>query len=161
MFARALGAFLVLPGMAAGLIPALIFFFDPWREGGLSVGYLFTGLGLFLLLWCVRDFYVAGKGTLAPWDPPRSLVIVGLYGYVRNPMYISVLMILAGWCLVGSSVLLVVYSFLMAVMFHLRVTRNEEHWLAREFPEDWSRYSQSVDRWLPRLRPWYPNEVGT
>lgn len=161
MFARTLVAFLVLPGMVAGFIPALIFSFDPWRGSGLSIGYLFLGVGLFLLLWCVRDFHVFGNGTLAPWEPPRSLVIVGLYRYVRNPMYESVLVILPSWCLASGSVVMVVYSLTMGAMFHIRVKRNEEKWLARQFPEVWSAYSQSVGRWLPRLKPWHSNQTGT
>lgn len=161
MFGRALAAFLVLPGMAAGLMPTLIFLFDPWRNAGYPVGYLFMGLGLLLLLWCVRDFYVSGKGTLAPWDPPKNLVVVGLYRYVRNPMYVSVLVVLVGWCAMSGSAVLVVYTFLVAILFHLRVTRNEEAWLLRKFSEDWSVYSEAVNRWLPRLTPWYSNGAGT
>jgi len=142
MFARALVAFLVLPGVVAGIIPSLIFLVDPWRIEGVSIGYLFLGLGLFLLLWCVRDFYVSGKGTLAPWDPPRNLVIVGLYRYVRNPMYLSVPVILSGWVLLSGSMALFFYVFVIAVMFHLRVTLNEERWLAKIFPEAWAAYSK-------------------
>jgi protein-S-isoprenylcysteine O-methyltransferase Ste14 len=153
VFGRALIAFLVLPGLAAGLIPALISRFDPWRVDGTPIGYFLLVFGLTLLVWCVRDFYVSGKGTLAPWDPPRSLVIVGLYRFVRNPMYVCVLCILLGWCLISGSAVMVVYIFFMATMFHLRVTRNEELWLKREFGADWAVYAATVNRWWPRLKP--------
>src|SRR5262245_59577690 len=98
LFLRALLAFLALPGVVAIAIPA-------WMTArALSGGEAFrvTGLapliaGFILLLWCVRDFYVAGKGTLAPWSPPRNLVTVGLYRLSRNPMYVAVALMLVGW----------------------------------------------------------------
>ncbi len=160
MFVRALIAFMVLPGMVGGVFPALIFALDPWRLTGFPAGYGLIGLGFFLLLWCVRDFYVAGKGTLAPWCPPRNLVIVGLYRFLRNPMYVSVLSILAGWCMASGSAILIVYTVLIAVMFHLRVLRHEEPWLAMQFGKDWLAYSGAVGRWLPRLKPWNPHDTG-
>ncbi len=161
MLVRAVVAFLVLPGMGAGLVPALIFAFDPWRTNGFPIGYLAIGIGIIFLLWCVRDFYISGKGTLAPWSPPQRLVIVGLYRLVRNPMYVSCLAILVGWCLISGSIVLFIYTVLFAMLFHWRVTRREEPLLAKEFGSDWVAYSQAVGRWLPRLRPWYPNESGT
>ncbi|UCG73718.1 MAG: isoprenylcysteine carboxylmethyltransferase family protein [Chromatiales bacterium] len=157
MFARALLAFLVLPGMVAGVIPAVLFSFDPWRSAGFAAGYVVIAVGVMLLFWCVRDFYVIGKGTLAPWSPPKKLVVTGLYRFVRNPMYVSVITVLAGWCLLGASWVLLVYTLVVASLFHLRVTRNEELWLARKFGADWAPYSAAVNRWLPRATPWYPD----
>ena len=156
MFLRALTAFLALPGMVAGVVPGVIFLLDPWRTGAFRTGYVLIGLGTFLLLWCVRDFYLSGKGTLAPWSPPERLVVVGLYRFVRNPMYVSVVLILLGWSAIGGSFVLAAYTVTVATLFHLRVTRNEELWLQRKFASDWIPYSQGVNRWLPRLTPWYP-----
>ena len=156
MFGRALIAFLVLPGLIGGIIPVSIFAFDPWRDDGWLAGYIVIGLGCFLLIWCIRDFYLSGKGTLAPWCPPRNLVVVGLYRFLRNPMYISVLSILVGWCVVSGSRILITYTVLVAAMFHIRVTRYEEHWLAKEFGKDWVAYSEAVGRWFPRFSPWFP-----
>lgn len=147
--------------MVAGAIPALIYALDPSRQYGLPAGYVVICLGFILLLWCVRDFYVSGKGTLAPWCPPQNLVVVGLYRYLRNPMYLSVLSILVGWCIVSGSLILIVYTISIAIMFHLRVLRHEEPWLAEEFGEDWQSYSEAVGRWLPRFRPWLPNDTST
>ena len=148
MFLRALIAFLVLPGVFAGLIPALIVANDPYRGGGSAWGYPFVALGLFLVLWCVRDFYVAGKGTLAPWDPPKHLVTVGLYRVVRNPMYVSLLILLSGWSLAAGSWLLAGYTALLGLAFHLRVILYEEPRLARQFGEAWTEYAAHVSRWL-------------
>ncbi len=150
MFARALLAFLILPGMFAGLLPWVLARADPWRGEAHSVGFVVLGGGLIVLLWCVRDFYVSGKGTLAPWDPPRHLVVVGLYRFARNPMYLGVLLVVGGWALVMSSPLLAGYLLLLAGGFHLRVVRYEEPWLATQFGSEWSAYSAAVPRWLLR-----------
>jgi len=106
--------------------------------------------GVVVLLWCVRDFYVAGKGTLAPWDPPQHLVRVGLYRYSRNPMYVGVLLILLGWTTGFRTRGLVVYTTVVAILFHLRVLLHEEPWLARTFPNEWLTYKSRVPRWLGR-----------
>jgi hypothetical protein len=79
VFGHALLAFLVLPGLAAVIAPPFIALVDPWRGQTWLPGLAIMCGGAFVLLWCVRDFYVSGKGTLAPWDPPKQLVVVGLY----------------------------------------------------------------------------------
>ena len=150
LFLRALAAFLALPGTFAGLIPAWIVSGDPWRTGGFTSGIALLAVGALILLWCVRDFYVAGKGTLAPWDPPKHLVIVGLYRFVRNPMYVGVLVLLSGWALGAGSWMLACYTALLGVAFHLRVVLFEEPRLRRLFPEEWGPYAGTVPRWLPR-----------
>src|SRR5205085_8315852 len=96
LLTRAVLAFLALPGTVAFLIPGLLLPHGPFVE---VLGLIPLGLGIVLLLWCVRDFYVAGKGTLAPWSPPRHLVVRGLYRYSRNPMYIAVVIVLWGWAI--------------------------------------------------------------
>src|SRR5262249_20795924 len=68
---------------------------------------------------------------MAPWSPPRNLVVVGLYRYSRNPMYISVILILLGWALGFRTASLWIYALLMMLGFHLRVVFGEEPWLAR------------------------------
>jgi protein-S-isoprenylcysteine O-methyltransferase Ste14 len=150
MFVRAMLAFLAMPGIVAGLIPALIVYEDAPHHGVALGCVLLTG-GLVLLLWCVRDFYVAGQGTIAPWSPPRQLVVVGLYRYVRNPMYVAVLTIVVGWSLAFTSAGLAVYALVLALAFHLRVVWHEEPWLRRQFGADWNAYATAVPRWLPRL----------
>jgi protein-S-isoprenylcysteine O-methyltransferase Ste14 len=155
MFIRALISFLILPGVLAGVIPAWIASADTNRGGGWTIGFGILGLGIFLLLWCVRDFFVSGRGTLAPWDPPKRLVIVGLYRWVRNPMYIGVLTLVFGWSIAVGSRWLAVYARALAIMFHLRVVLGEEPWLQQQFGADWMAYSASVSRWLPQCtRRW-------
>ena len=142
--------------MVAGLIPVLLMRehapFAAWVPLAVPV----LGIGIFALLWCVRDFYVSGRGTLAPWDPPKRLVIVGLYRLVRNPMYVAVLTILVGWSLLYRSWLLLAYAIVVTTAFHFRVVLYEEPWLKRQFGTDWDAYAARVSRWLPlrfRLQP--------
>lgn len=150
MLARALFAFLAMPGLVAFGVPALWL----WRLGRLQIvapaGLALLAVGTVGLLWCVRDFYVRGKGTLAPWSPPRHLVVVGLYRFSRNPMYVSVLLILLGWAATTATPALLAYAAAVAVAFHLRVVHGEEPWLARAHGERWSAYAQTVPRWLGR-----------
>lgn len=156
LLVRAIIAFLVLPAVVAGVAPALIVRYATPHHQLAPIGIALLGAGSFLLLWCVRDFYVSGKGTLAPWDPPKHLVIVGLYRYVRNPMYLAVLTIIAGWTLLYLSRSLALYLLGIAVMFHLRVILFEEPALHRSFVGEWETYAGSVPRWLPRLKPFNP-----
>jgi len=149
---RAFAAFLALPAMIAGLIPWLwLLPADRWRLRGTQLGWPVLAAGLFVLLWCVRDFYVIGRGTLAPWDPPRRLVVVGLYRYARNPMYVGVVAVIAGWSLVAGSLVLGGYAVFLLFVFHLRVVLYEEPVLARLFGKDWEQYRAKVNRWWPGL----------
>jgi protein-S-isoprenylcysteine O-methyltransferase Ste14 len=146
LFLSALVAFLALPGVVAFLVP--LFLLAPRSRMFDMVGLLPLALGVVLLLWTVRDFYVAGRGTLAPWVPPEELVVVGLYRVSRNPMYIAVVLVLAGWAIGFHSRDLAIYAVVVAVCFHLRVVFGEEPWLARTHREKWSRYKEHVPRWL-------------
>lgn len=148
LFLRALTSFLLLPGLIAYAVPILIEW-DIIRTGRPSLsGVILLGLGSALLFWCVRDFYAAGKGTLAPWDPPKKLVRVGLYRFTRNPMYVSVTTVLIGWALTYRSWPLAIYAACVAVAFHLRVVLGEEPWLARTHGDAWRDYTSHVPRWF-------------
>jgi protein-S-isoprenylcysteine O-methyltransferase Ste14 len=148
LFWRAAFAFLVLPGTVAFLIPLLLF--APARGGRKfdTLAVIPLSLGVFLLLWCVKEFYVSGKGTLAPWSPPSELVVSGPYCFSRNPMYIAVLLVILGWALAFRSLPLGAYALAMLIVFHLRVVLAEEPWLARTYGDRWVKYSNRVPRWL-------------
>lgn len=151
---RALVAFLVLPGVVAFAIPLLAFRPSVPAGGFWVPGAAVLAIGAAILAWCVRDFLVLGRGTLAPWDPPEQLVVRGLYRYSRNPMYVGVLFTVVGWALGFQSLALGVYAIGLAVAFHLRVVLGEEPWLARTHGAAWQAYTASVPRWLglPRRR---------
>jgi protein-S-isoprenylcysteine O-methyltransferase Ste14 len=104
--------------------------------------------GMTLLLWCVREFYVAGRGTLPPWDPPQHLVTTGPYRFSRNPMYIGVITILLGRCLLWGSRTLIIYTVVFLCGFHLRVLLFEEPLAARQFGAKWQAYRSRVPRWV-------------
>jgi len=146
MMVRAAIAFLALPGTVGYLVPILI---GPGRTQGRAwalVGALAIMIGSVLLLWCIRDFYVTGKGTLAPWAPPRHLVTSGPYGFTRNPMYVAVLTVLCGWSLWYGSRAVVFYTVAVAVAFHLRVVLYEEPRLDDAFGQLWQDYRVQVPR---------------
>jgi protein-S-isoprenylcysteine O-methyltransferase Ste14 len=143
----------LLPGLFAGYLP--------WRYFGLGqvqlslrnplhvLGLLCVALGAVLLGACIWEFARSGRGTLAPVDPPRKLVVRGLYRYVRNPMYLSVTLILLGELLLTGSRPLLVYWALWFVGVNLFVIGYEEPTLRRRFGAAYERYTQRVGRWLP------------
>ena len=148
MFRRALLAFLALPGVVAIAVPVVWLIASSHTQLVQPLGLVLLVAGFIGLIWCVRDFYVAGKGTLAPWAPPVRVVVVGLYRYTRNPMYVAVTLILLGWAASFASMGLLIYGIAVAIAFHLRVVLGEEPWLARTHGEEWDRYARRVPRWF-------------
>lgn len=159
-------AIVLLPGTVSVLVPALILIGTGsnlgWGFSGIvSALPVLLGLGLIaagfaLWLWTVRLLARVGRGTLAPWDPTRSLVVEGPYRHVRNPMIAAVLAVLAGEAaLFGSLPLLIWFAAFFAincVFFWL----HEEPGLGRRFGDDYRAYKRNVPRWLPRRTPWTP-----
>ena len=156
MFLKALLAYLLLPGVFAGVLPLYLGISDPASGSGSMFGFVAVVIGLILHLWCVRDFYVSGKGTLAPWDPPKKMVSTGLYQFTRNPMYLAVLLIILVLAIVFDSSDLYIYLAVMAITFHLRVFFNEERWLEAQFGPEWAQYKSNIPRWMPRVKPFIP-----
>lgn len=148
MLCRAILAFVALPGVVAFVIPLLIAGWTRSLTVQDPLGFGVLMLGLLLLMWCVREFYVAGRGTLAPWTPPKHLVVSGPYRYCRNPMYVGVGLMVVGWAALYRSTLLLLYAAGISVAFHLRVVLAEEPWAARTFGEAWSAYRARTPRWL-------------
>ena len=148
MFARAALAFIALPGLFAILVPVTWLWLGSHTELVQPVGLVPLIAGFGGLLWCVRDFYVSGKGTFAPWTPPTELVVVGLYRFSRNPMYIAVTLVLLGWASAFGSMELLAYAAAVVLAFHFRVVNGEEPWLARTHGSRWEQYKRRVPRWL-------------
>lgn len=97
-----------------------------------------------------------GRGTLSPVDPPRELVIRGLYRYVRNPMYVGVSLIVLGEAALTRSRALLLYWAVFFAAVNVFVIGYEEPNLRRRFGESYERYTQRVGRWIPRRRPGPP-----
>lgn len=156
MLVRAILAFFALPVTVAGLVPWMISMIpaaDAWRS---PCGFVLIALGISVHLPSVISFYRHGRGTLAPWDPPRQLVIQDLYRFNRNPMYIGVTSVLFGWALVTGNPWNHAYAAIMLMIFHLRVVFYEEREMARLFGSDWDAYRRAVPRWGLRFRCYNP-----
>lgn len=116
-----------------------------------SVGIPVVCLGIAIYAWCAWSFTVKGRGTPAPIDPPKKLVIEGLYRYMRNPMYVGVLTILVGEVLWFASPMLLVYAGIVAGIFHAFIRFYEERKLQNLFGGQYTAYCNTVPRWWPRL----------
>ncbi len=100
-------------------------------------------------MWCILTFALLGRGTPAPFDPPRRLVVRGPYRYVRNPMYLGAGLALAGAALFYETGVLWAYAGGFLVLTHLLVVLYEEPTLRRTFGEDYETYCRQVRRWWP------------
>ncbi len=107
-------------------------------------------LGGVLALWCVLTFALVGRGTPAPFDPPRRLVTRGPYRSVRNPMALGAGLALAGAALFYQSPPLLGYTVLFFLVIHLFIVWYEEPTLRRLFGGEYEVYCQHVRRWWPR-----------
>jgi protein-S-isoprenylcysteine O-methyltransferase Ste14 len=114
-------------------------------------GMVVAAAGAVIALWCIFTFASIGRGTPAPFDPPRRLVVRGPYRFVRNPMYIGAGLALAGAALYYHSLGLLAYAggFLIAV--HLFVIGYEELTLRQTFGEEYDAYCRHTRRWWPMI----------
>jgi protein-S-isoprenylcysteine O-methyltransferase Ste14 len=126
----------------------------PTHLGIVEYAGLTTGAaGAALALSCVITFVLVGRGTPAPFDPPRRLVVRGPYKYVRNPMYLGAALALSGAALVYRSSALFGYAVVFLVAAHVFVIRYEEPALTRLFGAEYGAYQARVGRWLPCRSP--------
>ena len=167
---RMVKAVLILPGTAVVLVPGLI----TWAAAGTDFGgpvsppgdiRLWAGLGIFGLgvwfgFWTASLFVTIGKGTPAPWDPPKKLVVRGPYRHVRNPMITSVLFMLLGEALFLQSWPIGWWGLFFFAANSVYFPLSEEKGLERRFGEDYLAYKANVPRWLPRFTPWRPPVEG-
>jgi len=145
------------PGTVTVLIPYWLI--SSRGPGVLSSHQALSYLGLPLivigtagLLWCIWDFFSSGRGTISPIDPPKHLVVRGLYRHVRNPMYVAVVTILLGEAIFFISVSILVEAGVFIIFASLFVMYYEEPALRRQFGESYEKYAQTVGRWIPRYR---------
>jgi protein-S-isoprenylcysteine O-methyltransferase Ste14 len=139
------------PGTVAILVPWLITSRLPASSGpALCFALILFAAGGAIYTWCVWDFAVFGRGTPAPIDAPKKLVVRGLYRFTRNPMYLGVLTVISAWAMLFQAPALAAYAIFVAIVFHLFIVLYEEPHLEREFGSDYAAYKSEVGRWLPR-----------
>lgn len=109
-------------------------------------------LGGSILLWSFWNFLHEGGGTPAPMDPPKELVVTGFYRYVRNPMYVGILLMLIGYFLWFGFWSLLIYAIFVFIVTHLFVTFYEEPTLKKKFGASYEEYLKRVPRWIPRFK---------
>ena len=142
------------------LVPGAVTLYFPYlllsRSGGsLQVASLALAvpacvcilIGTAIYLRCAWDFAIKGLGTPAPIDPPKKLVVTGLYRWIRNPMYQGVLLILLGECLLFLDPGLSIYTASFALVFHVFVVFYEEPILRNRFGASYNDYCRKVPRW--------------
>ncbi len=160
-------AILLLPGVVTVVVPLVIV----GRTGASNAGWdlpaplaplpsvlgcALIGVGLLLMYRTISLFAGLGDGTLAPWDPPRRLVVRGVYRRVRNPMLSGVFFVLVGEAaLLGSPPVLAWFLIAFAANA-VYIPLIEEPVLSHRFGDECLDYKRHVPRWIPRLRPWTP-----
>ena len=122
--------------------------------GSQVIGLILLFVGLLLFVASLRRFVTQGRGTLAPWDPPRRLVVHGPYRYVRNPMISGVVMVLFGESLLLRSPGHLLWAVTFFGINAVYIPLLEEPLLERRFGAVYREYCRHVPRLLPRLRPW-------
>ena len=151
---RSLLFLVIAPGMVAGYIPLAFFRRGPQIETGLLAWLAFPlwFIGVVVLVWSFWNFLKEGRGTPAPIDPPKELVAVGFYRYVRNPMYIGVLAVILGHFLWFGYWYLLIYAVVVFLAFNAFVMFYEEPTLKRTFGASYEEYLKRVPRWIPRIK---------
>ncbi len=165
MFLRQLASFLALPFTVAVVVPiwiarrwgvALRTPAGPADVAAVLLGIAVLAVGIALFAACLHRFVTEGRGTLAPWDPPRRLVVSGPYRFVRNPMISGVVFALLGEALLLRSVPHLWWAAAFVALNAVYIPLVEEPQLVTRFGDDYRRYCEHVPRLLPRLRPWTP-----
>jgi protein-S-isoprenylcysteine O-methyltransferase Ste14 len=127
-----------------------------WQiPGGRPLGSLLAVAGIAVWAYCSGLFSRIGKGTPVPLEPPKHLVIEGLYRFSRNPMYVAQVAYLVGLFVYRGDLALALYAVLYAAVIHASVVRTEEPELRERFGEEYLRYTEEVPRWI-RIWPRHP-----
>ena len=148
---------IVVPGTVTVLIPSRILgdetriLFQPWTATSFTA-LLPLSLGAAIYFRCLWEFAARGRGIPLPIDHPRQLVVTGLYRYVRNPMYVGVLILLIGEVILFRSMNLLIYTACWFAFVHLNVILWEERLLRHKFGDSYARYRAAVRRWIPGKR---------
>ena len=108
-------------------------------------------IGTLIIIWCSIDIIRRGCGTPAHFDPPKILIVDGLYRYVRNPIYVGALLVQLGYILWSTSGIMMIYFLFFVFAFHILIVLIEEPILRNTFGAAYDEYVKSVPRWIPRI----------
>ena len=149
LFLKNLVFTLVVPATVAGYVPWLIVRGQPIDSPGRLIASLtLFAIGGTIYLWCIWDFASFGRGTPAPIDAPKRLVVRGLYRYTRNPMYVGVLTVIVAWAVLSPTLTLLVYGLCVGTGFHMFIVLYEEPHLRAVFGVEYEQYCSRVGRWV-------------
>jgi len=137
--------------ISLGILPYLFLPLGPFDGLVRLTGAPLITIGAILSSYVVWKFAFAGHGTPAPFDPPKLLITGGLYGKVRNPMYLGAVSIALGEGLLFGSLGVLVYAGLMWTFLHLFVVNYEEPRLRTRYGRPYEEYCLRTGRWVPRL----------
>ena len=154
-----LKSILILPFNVVFIIPSLILYFSDYHYKVPDKIFLMMGIfmlitGVILIIWTMLLFNIVGKGTLAPWNPPKNLVVEGPYCYVRNPMSIGILLILFSEYFLLNAIQILFWMVLFFIINNIYFYVFEENQLESNFGEKYRRYKKNVPMWIPRFTPW-------
>jgi len=162
---RTITSILVLPVTVLVLIPTALVRVSndicyawmcafPFNIIRLIFAILVMAAGLALFVWTNVLFSRSGDGTIAPWDPVRTLIIKGPYRYIRHPMIAGVLLILLGESVLLTSIPVFIWFVVFFLLNVFYLPFSEERGLQKRYGEAYERYQENVPAWIPREEPW-------
>ncbi len=138
----------VVGGLLCFWVDSFLPFALPALPAPVFWGLMLAGMGLIIAAECA--FVMRGGSSGAPADPTRRLVTVGIYRWVRNPIYLGGALVLLGVSLARHSPTLFLAACLYLPVLHVTVVRSEERRMERDFDGEYLEYKRSVPRWIPR-----------
>ncbi len=150
----------ILKQISSFILPVIVLIIVPLSiESNITVKHfsaLLAGLvimvvGLYIMIITVSKFIRIGKGTLAPWSPTNELITDGIYGQVRNPMIIGVLVVLTGESIAILSLNIFKWALIFFIINNIWFRLYEEPDLQKKFGDDYRAYKKNVPRWIPRF----------
>jgi protein-S-isoprenylcysteine O-methyltransferase Ste14 len=154
LFIRNVAMIILFPGTVTVYIPyqlltpITVSIPDAWSLPQYAAALLLI-IGTAILIKSIWSFASVGRGTLAPFDETNRLIVVGLYRYVRNPMYVGVMLILFAESWFFWSSRLLIYTGICFVVANILVIGYEENRLKYKYGDDFRRYCEHVGRWIP------------
>src|SRR5574344_373562 len=147
---------LLLPFNAVITIPVLLLYFSHYHNFSYDLSRIFNGVillifGLCFAIWSMIIFNNHGNGTLAPWNPPKKIVVTGPYKYVRNPMLLGILLTIAGESITLDADIIFLWFIFFLIINSFYFKFVEEKQLKKRFGQDYLYYQEDVPMWLPKI----------